>query len=121
MSSSGVPLELSRETNVWRISRGTQSVPRPAALVIFPNFPADVVMVQGCANSGGEDEVVILPERSGAQLFIRLALELFAKCLHRQLWQQEHTPASPRLCVARGPHGTVIQRRCRRRGQPQPT
>jgi hypothetical protein len=37
MSSSAVPLELSRDTNVWRISRGTQSVPRPAAWVIFLN------------------------------------------------------------------------------------
>ena len=37
MSSSAVPLELSRDTKVWRISRGTQPVPRPAAWVIFLN------------------------------------------------------------------------------------
>ena len=36
MSSSAVPLE-QLDTKVWRISRGTQSVPRPAALVIFLN------------------------------------------------------------------------------------
>ena len=38
MSSSAVPLELSRDTKVWRISRGTQSAPRPAAWVIFLIF-----------------------------------------------------------------------------------
>ena len=37
MSSSAVPLELSRDTKVCRISRGTQSVPRLAACVIFLN------------------------------------------------------------------------------------
>jgi hypothetical protein len=37
MSSSAVPLELSKDTKVWLISRGTQLVPRPAALMIFLN------------------------------------------------------------------------------------
>ena len=71
-----VPLELSRDTKVWRISRGTQSVPRPAAWGDLPELAERVVTIKGRADSRGEDQVVILPERPSQQPFCGLAVEM---------------------------------------------
>ena len=73
MSSSAVPLELSRDTNVWRISRGTQPVPRPAAWLTFPELAKHVVTIKRRTDGSGEDQAVILPEHSGQQAVLGLA------------------------------------------------
>ena len=73
MSSSAVPLELSRDTKAWRIFRGAQSVPRPAAFVIFLNSE-HVVTIKWCANSRSEDKTVIFPENTSQQPVPRLAV-----------------------------------------------
>jgi hypothetical protein len=67
MSSSAVPLELSRDTKVWRISRSTQPAPRPAVWIILLNSTAHVVMVKWRANGRSKDKVVILPDCPGQQ------------------------------------------------------
>ena len=67
MSSSAVPLELSRDTKVCRISRGTQSVPRLAACSDLPELAEHVVTIKGRANGRSEDKTVIFPENASQQ------------------------------------------------------
>ena len=61
MSSSGIPSELSSDTNVCRSSRGNQA----GSLSDLPEVAQDVVTIQWRADRRREDQAVILPQRSG--------------------------------------------------------
>ena len=85
MSSSAVRLELSRDTKVWRISRGTLPVPRPAAWGDLPELAQHVVAIKGRADSRSEDKLAIFPESASQQPVLRLAVEMLAQRPYRQL------------------------------------
>jgi len=103
MSSSAVPLELSRDTNVWRISRGTQT----CGLGDLPELAEHVVTIKGHADSRSEDKTVIFPQNASQQPVLGLAVQMRTERPYRQLRQRQHASALRRLRIRRGPHGAV--------------
>ena len=78
MSSSAVPLELSRDTNVWRISAAPSRYPdlRPGDL---PELAEHVVTIKWRADSRSEDKTVIFPENASQQPVRGLAVEMLTE------------------------------------------
>ena len=73
----------------------------------LPELTAHVVMIKWRANGRSEDEVVILPERSGQQPVLGLAAELLMERLHSKPRQRQDAPAFRRLGVCGGPYSAV--------------
>jgi sec-independent protein translocase protein TatA len=94
-----VPLELSRDTNVWRISRGTQT----CGLGDLPERAEHVLTIKWRARQQKRTQDRDLPNERQPATGPRPAVEMVLERPYSQLRQRHHAPALRRLRVRCSP------------------